>query len=142
MPTSTTPTHYEVLGLQPQTPGSSISDEEIKRAYHRALLDHHPDKQRTPPTPPTTQSAPPPRPANAPVQSKYAIDLILEAHRIISNPHLRADYDRSLLSLSSHLRVRTSDHLSARDAAAQSGIETVELRRMAFEAGGGVCLAL
>jgi curved DNA-binding protein CbpA len=67
-------TYYDVLGL----PNSStpVSMQEIKVAYHRALLTVHPDKV---------------------VGATGAqVDLVREAWRVLSDEKLRTDYDARL----------------------------------------------
>ncbi|KIK70439.1 hypothetical protein GYMLUDRAFT_65670 [Collybiopsis luxurians FD-317 M1] len=63
---------YEVLAL-----ARNSSAEQVKSAYHRALLTHHPDKNASKPT-------------------TVHIAMIKEAYRILSSPSLRALYDVQL----------------------------------------------
>jgi diphthamide biosynthesis protein 4 len=70
---------YHILEIQ-----QDASQEEVKRAYHQALLRHHPDKKRadsglTPITIP-------------------AIDTLREAFQILSSPSSRQIYDQTLKS--------------------------------------------
>lgn len=71
------PTHYAILALTPAllttTPKPAAL---LKQAYHRALLQNHPDKHRAPPP--------------------YTIDQISAAYRTLSSPALRAAYDAEL----------------------------------------------
>ena len=69
-------THYEVLGL-PITPGK-LSLQEIKSAYHRALLSAHPDKVSG--------------------GTGAEIDLIREAWKILSDDAMRKEYDAKITS--------------------------------------------
>jgi len=69
-------THYEVLGL-PVTPGK-LSLQEIKAAYHRALLSAHPDKVSG--------------------GTGVEIDLIREAWKILSDDAMRREYDAKIIS--------------------------------------------
>lgn len=71
---------YRVLDIQ-----QNASQDEIKRAYHRALLRHHPDKTRA-------------AEQDLPSISIPAIDTVLEAFRVLSKPFSREEYDRSLES--------------------------------------------
>ncbi|KAG5298110.1 diphthamide biosynthesis protein [Histoplasma ohiense] len=50
----TTPTHYSILNI-PYPPPYRLIKPDLKLAYHRALLQHHPDKARTLPTSTTPQ---------------------------------------------------------------------------------------
>ena len=71
---------YRVLDIQ-----QDASQEEIKRAYHRALLRHHPDKKRVAAEACLSGSIP-------------AIDTVREAFRTLSEPSSRREYDRTLES--------------------------------------------
>jgi len=69
--------HYAVLGLT-----DKASDEEIRKAYKRLALRWHPDRDKT-------------------EAAKAMFIAIKAAHRVLSNPTLRADYDarRSMAGL-------------------------------------------
>ena len=62
--------HYEVLGLQP-----GCSEVELKKAYRRLAMEHHPDKVRD---------------KNS---SDYIFKRIREAYEVLSNPKTRSKYD-------------------------------------------------
>ncbi|OJD14754.1 hypothetical protein AJ78_04928 [Emergomyces pasteurianus Ep9510] len=47
MTTGTPPTHYSILNI-PYPPSHSLLKQDVKIAYHRALLKHHPDKAGAP----------------------------------------------------------------------------------------------
>lgn len=82
---------YHILEIQ-----QDASQEEVKRAYHRALLRHHPDKKRAEDF------------ALAPTVIP-AIDTLREAFRILSSPSSRQVYDQTLkLSLSSSQTSKTT----------------------------------
>lgn len=70
-------TYYDVLGL---IRSPDLSANELKQAYHRTLLLHHPDKSRERP-----QAAQSP-----------SIDEITQAYTYLSNPATRESYDREL----------------------------------------------
>ncbi|MCJ1245144.1 Diphthamide biosynthesis protein 4 [Trapelia coarctata] len=112
------PNHYEVLAL-PSSPEvrHSNSQEDIKLAYRRALLQHHPDKS---PAPSSRQ----------PTKPKYTIDDITTAYKILSDPSTRAEFDRQLRLLTSH---------SAQPAAKPlSGLETIDLDDLEFDSAKNV----
>lgn len=137
------PTHYEVLSLPRSLLDETSPDQTaqiLKRAYHRALLRHHPDK--APPSLPTSSSssssAPlPPRqkePSLATTKSSstnnnnnnntaYTIDQIITAYTTLSHPSTKNPYDRSLAlqTLSS-----TTNHQDG-TITFQTGIETIDL---------------
>jgi curved DNA-binding protein CbpA len=73
-------TYYDVLGL-PVIP-SKLSLQEIKAAYHRALLSTHPDKVSG--------------------GSGAKVDLIREAWSILSDDAMRKEYDAKIKSKYSH----------------------------------------
>ncbi|MFM9007103.1 MAG: J domain-containing protein, partial [Bacteroidota bacterium] len=62
--------HYAVLGL-----GPSATAAEIRKAYHRLALRHHPDTN----------------PNDASAAERFR--RVAEAYRILSDPELRASYD-------------------------------------------------
>jgi curved DNA-binding protein CbpA len=68
-------TLYELLAIP-----RDASDSQIRKAYHRAALKYHPDKQRGPPSP----------------ESSALFIQIVEAFTVLSNESLRASYDREL----------------------------------------------
>jgi len=70
--------YYELLQI---SPSSSLSSEDIKAAYHRALLKFHPDKA-----------------GSAQEEHKSDIDIaqLKEAYITLSSSHLRAEYDFKL----------------------------------------------
>ncbi|KAL2271299.1 hypothetical protein VTJ83DRAFT_670 [Remersonia thermophila] len=80
------PTFYEILSLSPSSLSASAEDPAatarlIKRAYRRALLSHHPDKQT---------------PGGASASASFTIDQISAAYATLSRPDLREAYDRAL----------------------------------------------
>ncbi|KIM33886.1 hypothetical protein M408DRAFT_325459 [Serendipita vermifera MAFF 305830] len=70
---------YRVLDIQ-----RDASQEEIKQAYRRALLRHHPDKNRA-----AAEEVFPPK-------SVPAIDTVREAFRVLSTLSSRQKYDAAL----------------------------------------------
>ncbi|KAB5539441.1 DnaJ domain-containing protein [Coniochaeta sp. 2T2.1] len=72
------PDHYAILGVP-----STANPVEIRKAYHRLALIHHPDKKQA------TTSANPNDPARE-------FRLIHSAYEILSNPSRREAYDRKL----------------------------------------------
>ena len=74
--------HYEVLSLPAtQALRNQLNEQDIKLAYRRALLLHHPDKS----TPPQTTSP----------STKPTIDQITLAYKTLISPTLRTKYDRT-----------------------------------------------
>lgn len=69
--------HYDVLNL-PLTVSThhSITERDLRLAYRRALLRHHPDKSKTPVT----------------AVANYTVDQITMAYKILSDPVAGAEY--------------------------------------------------
>ena len=67
-------TYYDVLGLPP--PPVQLSQQEIKAAYHRALLNSHPDKVSG--------------------INGHNVSLVRDAWTVLSNDTLRKEYDRKI----------------------------------------------
>ncbi|OAL33857.1 hypothetical protein AYO20_06868 [Fonsecaea nubica] len=92
---SRTYTHYDVLQL-PRHPEEfgRLSKDDIKAAYRRALLKHHPDKASS-----TTENV-----SLKSLRSKdattstpiFSIDDIVVAHAVLSDSKRRAEYNRAL----------------------------------------------
>ena len=64
--------HYEVLGVE-----RDADDDELKKAYRKLALKHHPDKNR-----------------DDPVAAKEAFQVIQNAYDVLSDPQERAWYDK------------------------------------------------
>ena len=79
------PTHYDVLQLDRHADWSRLTADDIKAAYRRALLIHHPDK--------TTVSPGPTKPSPTPI---YSVDEIVVAYKVLSDSEKRATYDAAL----------------------------------------------
>lgn len=78
-----TPNHYDILGLpNPHGMKQQISQHDVKTAYRRALLRHHPDKSNGVHT------------VDRPV-AKYTVDQLLLAYSTLSDPAKRSRYDQS-----------------------------------------------
>jgi curved DNA-binding protein CbpA len=111
---ASTLTYYEVLNITPATLDTSSDQTQIlKKAYHRALLLHHPDKKNKP----TPSSS-----------SHLTIDQISTAYAILSSPSLRQDYDKAL-SLSNQSTLSTTTF--------QTGIHDIDLDDLDFDDGSG-----
>jgi diphthamide biosynthesis protein 4 len=98
---------YEVLGLV-YTPSSPPTPSDIKAAYHRSLLIHHPDKSSTP------------------TSSKPTIDAIISAYATLSDTSSRQLYDRTLLTTNPSL------HKSS-PANGLTGEERIDLDDMTYD---------
>jgi curved DNA-binding protein CbpA len=114
------PTHYEVLNLSPSIIEDSLDALKlIKRAYHRALLRHHPDKTAS-----STKYS-----SNSQAKSIYSIDQITAAYTVLSSPGQRTEYDAKL---------RQAQALSGFGGSNggprfQTGVENVDLDDLPFD---------
>ncbi|KAJ2899745.1 hypothetical protein MKZ38_002819 [Zalerion maritima] len=130
------PTHYTALSL-PQALLLSSPDPTslVKKAYRRALLRHHPDKQqhRKPePSCPCPSSFP--RPTRAPpAPPAYTIDQITTAYATLSSPSSRQSYNKSLLLRPQQAsQAPTSPPAAATGHLHATGIETIDLDDLSF----------
>ncbi|KAF2212873.1 hypothetical protein CERZMDRAFT_40395 [Cercospora zeae-maydis SCOH1-5] len=80
--------HYQLLGLSEMRNASSISPDELRQAYKRALLSYHPDKH-SPDTPRSSE------------HTTVTVDEIAEAYKVLGDPVLRAQYDQELANAAS-----------------------------------------
>ena len=71
--------HYEVLGLKPD---ATVTDKEIRRAYKKLSLRHHPDKN----------------PAENSAKAERNFRELTEAYEVLSDPGKRKAYDAEILS--------------------------------------------
>ncbi|CAG8023268.1 unnamed protein product, partial [Penicillium nalgiovense] len=135
---------YEILSL-PFTGSSStvLSKQQIKIAYHKALLKHHPDKAgavaretglggSTNSTPTSTPNPLFTRSDGNSSRQLYTIDQITTAYKTLSDPALRAEYDRSLrldrLKVAEREKTGNVFH---------TGLEIVDLEDLACEEAEG-----
>lgn len=120
---------YQILSLPSplQRPSTALSKEQIKSAYHKALLRHHPDKANLGQTPSVSVSVS----VTTSNNTTYTIDEITTAYKTISDPKLRADYDRSL-----HLeRLSVAERERNGDVSFHTGLEIVDLEDLLYEEG-------
>jgi DnaJ-class molecular chaperone len=139
MTRSQTPRHdyYEILNLPFTTPPPALSKQQLKVAYHKALLKHHPDKATsiaaTPaPTHDTKTAQRPSSDRSADASPIFTIDEITAAYKTLSDPALRAEYDR-VLRLE---RVTTGKGEKSAGAAFHTGLEVVDLEDLVCEETG------
>ena len=117
------PSHYKVLSLpEPTATSSAPIPTEIKLAYKRALLLHHPDKKDTS----THRSS----------TTNPSIDQITHAYRILSTPSARVAYDRHFLLSTSYQNAPNLEPVN--DTVSHSGLETIDLDEMHYDAESGV----
>ncbi|GIK03457.1 diphthamide biosynthesis protein 4 [Aspergillus viridinutans] len=139
MTRSQTPRHdyYEILNLPFTSPPTALSKQQLKVAYHKALLKHHPDKATsiaaTPaPTHDTKTAQRPSSDCSADASPTFTIDEITAAYRTLSDPALRAEYDR-VLRLE---RVTAGKGEKSAGTAFHTGLEVVDLEDLVCEETG------
>ncbi|KAK1711306.1 CSL zinc finger-domain-containing protein [Colletotrichum lupini] len=127
-------THYAILGIsrklvQEQSPTAG-PQQIIKRAYHRALLQNHPDKypqfKSTPPSGTTTRAV-----SSSATAATFSIDQISSAYKVLSDPKQRAEYDRALDLAPNNQGLQRGD--GDEEKAFQTGIEVVDLDDLEVE---------
>jgi len=142
-PTTTTthkkqPNYYTTLSLSARKHDPTLTPAEVKAAYKRALLQHHPDKKAASSTPLS-----PSTPAN---NKTITIDTIALAYKILSSPSLKAEYDSRLQRTSrsrnnnkpnnsshgSGFSDSDSDEDEESDIIFRTGLETVDLDDLEF----------
>ena len=132
--TNTPRTHdfYQVLSLPSPSKGlrAALTKEQVKSAYHKSLLKHHPDKASLPSdnSPATTNNYSPRFQSQSPTPrvSIYTVDEITAAYRTISDPKLKEEYDRSL-------RLSTAEKEKAGGISFRTGLEVVDLEDLVYE---------
>ncbi|KAM0701364.1 hypothetical protein Q7P35_011725 [Cladosporium inversicolor] len=105
-----TPDYYTILNLATRKLDPSLSPSEVKAAYKRALLQHHPDKKKS------TSSTP---------KSGFTVDSIALAYKILSSPALKSEYDLGLQT------ARPKDD----DEVFRTGLDTVDLDDLTYDEG-------
>lgn len=118
--------HYTILNLL--FPSSNLSKQQLKSAYHRALLRHHPDKTRASDPNPQDQSLSAKPTLNHNDGPAYTIDEITTAYKTLADPALRAEYDRALRL--DRLRIVEREKTGA---VFHTGLEVVDLEDLGFE---------
>lgn len=142
------PTLYDILSLTPkhlEGQASTAQSTVVKKAYHRALLQHHPDKANSNTNNTSdrggedaagskSKSKSPPRGVT------YTVDQIQEAYTTLSDTKKRAEYNRSLASGSSSTSASTSRQQQSSHTATfsatrsfQTGLEVVDLDDVDFD---------
>jgi diphthamide biosynthesis protein 4 len=122
-----TPNYYTTLSLSSRKYDPTLTPAEVKAAYKRALLQHHPDKKST--------SSPPHS------MNNITIDSIALAYKILSSPSLKAEYDSHLQQNSrshnnkpnnNNTNPDSEDEDEESDIIFRTGLETVDLDDLDF----------
>lgn len=101
--------YYTLLGLQTKRSDVILSSQDLRDAYKRALLLHHPDKKLI----------------NGALPQTATVDNVTFAYRTLSDPNARARYDRSL-------NISDNSVMSKDDGTHRTGLETVDLDALTF----------
>ena len=105
--------HYHILDLpRPSHASKKPSQNDIKVAYRRALLRHHPDKHE--------KSS-----SNTNNKPTYTLDQVFLAYKTLVDPCARFKYDQSIKTIDSVVSLSSKD--------AHPGLETCDLDDLTFD---------
>ncbi|GAB7345354.1 hypothetical protein MBLNU457_3706t1 [Dothideomycetes sp. NU457] len=113
--------YYDVLGLRHRRADALLTANDIKQAYRRALLRHHPDK--------SVEHAQVSK-GWSPSGAAYTVDQITAAFKTLSDPAARADYDRKL---SLHNHEAAASGRSSEETKYFSGLDIVDLDDLEYD---------
>ncbi|GAD98232.1 diphthamide biosynthesis protein 4 [Paecilomyces variotii No. 5] len=125
IPSSVEQDFYAILDLPFTGASTPFSKQQIKVAYHRALLKYHPDKAPAAAGSVATTASTDRSRAET---YTYTVDEITTAYKTLSDPFLRTDYDRSL-RLS---RLKAGEKHGNADVF-HTGLEVVDLEDLGYE---------
>ncbi|KAL4996893.1 Diphthamide biosynthesis protein 4 [Aspergillus recurvatus] len=132
-PTATTTcSFYEILNLP--FPSTGLSKQQLKLAYHKALLKHHPDKAVQVTVAKESLSSSNHHPAQTLSSQKITIDAITTAYKTLSDPIQRAEYDR-VLRLDRNRVVGAGDK-NGNGTVFHTGLEVVDLEDLNCDEDG------
>lgn len=116
--------YYAILSLSTRRQDPSLSPSEVKAAYKRALLQHHPDKKAA-----ASQQGHQ-KPSGEAASNAISIDSIALAYKILSSPALKAEYDVGLQTSRGE-----GGEDDEKDRVFRTGLETVDLDDLVFDDG-------
>lgn len=130
---SAEPTLYEILSLTPkhlEGQTSTAQAKVVKKAYHRALLQNHPDKAKTNSNDGATSGVKTTEHSHATSSvAVYTVDQIQEAFTTLSDSKKRTEYNRSL-----HVSTRQQRNNQTKASFSfQTGLEIVDLDDVEFD---------
>ena len=118
--------HYRALGLSHRRADGPLTANDIKQAYRRALLRHHPDK--------TVETSAQGRIGSHPAPSSdFTVDQITAAFKTLSDPGARAEYDRHV-KLAAGVRHPDNPAYSV----SLSGLDVVDLDDLDYDETAGL----
>lgn len=123
------PTHYEVLDISPSLlefshgGGPSTETQLLRRAYHRALLRHHPDKAATEELKTSGHASRTPQ-----TGALYTVDQITTAYNTLNDPKLRREYELALRQLAA-----ADPAASQQEETFRTGVEVLDLDDLPFD---------
>ncbi|KAE8149258.1 CSL zinc finger-domain-containing protein [Aspergillus avenaceus] len=123
--------YYEILNLKFTGQTTPLTKQQLKLSYHKALLRHHPDKASSTSQSPSLQNGHSVAEDASGANPTYTIDEITTAYKTLSDPQLRAEYDRSL-----RLDRAKAVEREKTGTVFHTGLEIVDLEDLAFEEGG------
>lgn len=112
------PNYYQLLDLQGQESAATLSSQDVRTAYRQALLKNHPDKTGKNPS----------QHHGGTDSLQITVDDIALAYKTLSDPKLRADYDRWLQNAAS-----SPSAWQAGEKPLRTGMETVDLDDLAYD---------
>jgi diphthamide biosynthesis protein 4 len=116
------PSYYEILQLPPPRSSQTLTKEDIKAAYHRALLVHHPDKAtKNVSTKSIAQQS-----TNA---IFYSIDQIVAAYETLADPLKRSAYNKQFEGISNGEGVSRPSE----EKGTHPGVEALDLEDLSFD---------
>ncbi|KAJ5287781.1 diphthamide biosynthesis protein 4 [Penicillium angulare] len=125
--------YYQILNIPFTSSSATLSKQQIKLAYHKALLKHHPDKAATVTQDSGIQGSTFASSNDSSSMSNndartYTIDEITTAYKTLLDPQQRAEYDRTLRLDRQRSTEKTGDVF-------HTGLEIVDLEDLACDEG-------
>lgn len=116
------PSYYEILQLPPPRSSQTLTKEDVKAAYHRALLVHHPDKA----TKNVSAKSLAQQSTNA---IFYSIDQIVAAYETLADPLKCSAYKKQFEGISNgEVLSRPSE-----EKGTHPGVEALDLEDLSFD---------
>lgn len=111
--------HYATLGLSSRRYDTALTPQDIKQAYRVALLRYHPDKASESHAKVGKQA-----------ETAHSVDAITLAYKTLSDPALKAEYDREL-------RLIAAKESKKQDGVSYTGLDVVDLDDLQYDEAAG-----